>query len=137
MAARFQHVGDFDPCPSLMTGGRVWPRDAAYRVPSSAMLPTLRLGEHVTVSINPEYAPSVQDIIVFHPPAGADFATLVCGNLQQGAGYPEACGAPTRERSTQRFIKRIMAAPGDTLQMRHNRVIRNGETQEEPYILAC
>ena len=108
-----------------------------YRVPSPAMLPTLRLGEHVSVVLDPKYFPTVEDVIVFHPPAGADFATLVCGNPHQGAGHPEACSAPTRDRSTQLFIKRIVAGPGDTLQMRHNRVIRNGKRVQEPQILAC
>jgi len=67
----------------------------------------------------------------------ADFATLVCGNPHQGARHPEACSAPTPERSTQLFIKRIMAGPGDTVQMQHNRVIRNGKRVQEPHFLAC
>jgi signal peptidase I len=101
------------------------------------MLPTLRLGEHVTVSLDPKYARRVEDIIIFHPPARADSATPVCGNPQQGPGYPQACGTPTPDKSTQLFIKRIVAAPGDELQMRHGRVMRSGEVQDEPYILAC
>ena len=45
--------------------------------------------------------------------------------------------ATSRDKSTQLFVKRIVAGPGDELQMRHGRLMRNGEVQGETYILAC
>lgn len=109
-----------------------------YRVPSAAMAPTLRLGEQVTVSLDPTYAPRVGDIVVFHAPAAAELPEPICGNPDQGAGHPAACSTPTREKSSGRWIKRIVAGPGETLAIRSGGVIRNGEPQAEPYyVLPC
>lgn len=106
-----------------------------YRVPSAAMGPTLRVGERVSVLLDPDYVPHVGDIVVFHPPSGADAGTPICGNPHQGAQYSAACSMPTPERSSQRFIKRIVAGPGETLLIRNGRVVRNDVPDEEPYVL--
>ena len=106
-----------------------------YRVPSAAMLPTLRTGEHVSILLDTDYKPRVGDLVVFHPPSGADALTQICGNPNQGAGHPAACSVPTPERSSQRFIKRIVAAPGETLLIRNGGIVRNGVPDEEPYVL--
>jgi len=105
-----------------------------YRVPSGAMAPTLRVGEYVTASLDDDYTPRVGDIVVFHPPAGADESTPICGNRQQGAGHSAACSTPTLQKSSGTFIKRIVAGPGDTLQIRDGGVIRNGKAAEESYV---
>jgi signal peptidase I len=99
------------------------------------MLPTLRVGQHVTVSVDSAYTPSIGDIVLFCAPAGCDAENPVCGNPHQGAGHMEACSLPTLERSPRRWIKRIVAGPGDQFQMCDGQVIRNGEAQEEPYVL--
>ena len=132
-------MGDFEPCRPLVTDPlrRDVPLDAEVSSPFSRDARHAAPGRACDVVLDPKYFPTVEDVIVFHPPAGADFATLVGGNPHQGAGHPEACSAPTRDRSTQLFIKRIVAGPGDMLQMRHNRVIRNGKRVQEPQILAC
>jgi signal peptidase I len=83
------------------------------------MAPTLRLGEYVTAALDAEYAPQVGDIIVFHPPAGAETPTPACGNPQQGAGTSAACSTPAPQKSSWTFIKRIVAGPGGTLQIRN------------------
>jgi signal peptidase I len=101
------------------------------------MLPTLQLGSHVTVSLDPKYVPQVGDIVVFHPPAGAQSASPVCGNPHQGVGHSEACGRPTPQPSPDTFIKRIVAGPGDAVAIRNGRVVRNGQPQPEPYITQC
>ncbi len=36
---------------------------------------------------------------------------------------------------TKNFVKRIVGMPGDTLEMRHGQLIRNGKAQKEPYAL--
>ncbi len=50
-----------------------------YRIPSGSMEPTLTIGQRVLVDRigNDFFAPSVGDIVVFHPPAGA--ADQICG----------------------------------------------------------
>jgi signal peptidase I len=98
------------------------------------MLPTLRPGQLVSVNVDPDYTPSIGDVVLFYAPAGADSGP-VCGDARQGAGHPQACSLPTPERSAGTWIKRIVAGPGDRFQMRDARVIRNGKAQEEPYVL--
>ena len=50
-----------------------------YRIPSGSMEPTLRIGQRVLVDRigNDFFAPVVGDIVVFHPPAGAE--NQICG----------------------------------------------------------
>ncbi len=113
-----------------------------YRIPSGSMEPTLAVGERVIVNRigNRFAAPGVGDIVVFHPPHGAD--TNVCGNAGQGPFYdgPRSrvpCDRPTPTRSTQNFIKRVVGLPGDRIAVRDGHVVRNGVWQREPYIRAC
>lgn len=102
------------------------------------MLPTLKIGQRVTVSVNPHYAPKVGDIIAFHPPSGAVSAVAVCGNRSQGAGHKQACDAPTTKQSEQTFIKRVVAGPGDSVRIVNGHVYRNGKREpDSSYTLAC
>ena len=105
-----------------------------YRIPSESMEPTLDVGERVLVNrIGERFSnPEVGDIVVFHPPSGAD--TNECG-----APKPEdqACSRPTSERSDVNFIKRVVAGPGDKLRIVNGRVIRNGKRASEPFIRPC
>ncbi len=110
-----------------------------YKIPSPSMEPTLTIGQRVLTNrlIN---HPSVGDIVVFHPPEGATPAnngSPVCGNPNQGAGHPQACGTPTPEESSQTFIKRVVAGPGDTVQIINGHVYRNGVREKDSYILPC
>jgi signal peptidase I len=98
------------------------------------MAPTLALGERVATSRDADYVPQVGDVVVFHPPAGVEDS--VCGDPDQGAGTSAACSRPTAEMSDWTMIKRIVAAPGDTLAIRAGRVVRNGELQDEPFVMA-
>jgi signal peptidase I len=113
-----------------------------YRIPSGSMEPTLAVGERVIVNrIGNHFAePGVGDIVVFHPPHGAD--TNVCGNPGQGPFYegPKShvpCARPTPTRSSQNFIKRIVGGPGDRISVHDGHVVRNGVEQREPFIRAC
>ena len=51
-----------------------------YRIPSGSMEPTLAVGERVIVNRigNRFAAPGVGDIVVFHPPHGADSGVNAC-----------------------------------------------------------
>ena len=104
-----------------------------YRIPSESMVPTLEIGQRVLVNrIGARFGdPDVGDVVVFHPPSGAE-----AGN-QCGGGPPEpnaACARPTEERADVNFIKRVVGEPGDTIRVVDGRVIRNGERTDEPFI---
>jgi signal peptidase I len=102
------------------------------------MEPTLDVGQRVLVNrfIYHLEDPSIGDVVVFHPPAGADNnAGPECG-VQPEEGEP--CPEPTKTESSQNFIKRIVAGPGDTLSVREGHPVVNGvEKTDEPYIDPC
>ena len=107
-----------------------------YKIPSPSMEPTLSIGQRILANrlIN---HPSVGDIVVFHPPAGADPTSAVCGDTNQGLGHAKACDAPTPNESTQTFIKRVVAGPGDMIKIIDGHVYRNGKLEKDSYTLAC
>jgi signal peptidase I len=107
-----------------------------YKIPSPSMEPTLTIGQRVLANrlIN---HPSVGDIVVFHPPAGADPASPMCGDKNQGAGHPQACDQPTTQESSQTFIKRVVAGPGDVIRILDGHVYRNGVRESDSYTYSC
>jgi signal peptidase I len=107
-----------------------------YRIPSPSMEPTLHVGQRVLTNrlIN---HPSVGDIVVFHPPKGADPQPPVCGNPMQGSGHQQPCGTPTAAESGQTFIKRVVGGPGDRITISGGHVIRNGVREKDAYIAPC
>lgn len=113
-----------------------------YRIPSGSMEPTLAVGERVLVNrIGNNFGdPKVGDILVFHPPRGAD--TNECGRPGQGPFYdgPQSripCSRSTPDRSDQNFIKRVVAGPGDRVAIRDGRVVLNGRLQKDSFINEC
>jgi signal peptidase I len=109
-----------------------------YQIPSESMEPTLDVGQRVLVNrfIYHLADPDIGDIVVFHPPAGADGGGTECGLKPKPPR--EACPQPTEERSDQNFIKRIVAGPGDTLSIRDGHPVVNGVAKtDEPYTLPC
>jgi signal peptidase I len=107
-----------------------------YRIPSGSMIPTLEISQRVLTN-RLDTSPSVGDIIVFHPPAGADPQPAVCGNPNQGTGHPQPCGRPTANESSQTFIKRVVGLPGDRIQIINGHVYRNGVREKDSYIEPC
>jgi len=107
-----------------------------YRIPSGSMEPTLAIGQRVLTNRLISH-PSVGDIVVFHPPAGADPAEPRCGDPNQGSGHSQACDDPTAQESSQTFIKRVVAGPGDTIYIVDGHVFRNGREEKAPYIYQC
>ncbi len=107
-----------------------------YQIPSESMEPTLDVGQRVLVNrfLYHFTDPSIGDVVVFHPPAGAD------QGMECGEPHPsdQPCGKPTPERSDQNFIKRIVAGPGDTVSIRKGHPVVNGVIKkDEPYIVPC
>jgi signal peptidase I len=94
-----------------------------YRIPSPAMSPTIKVGDHILVAKMsfPFSGPHRGDIVVFYPPSGSE--TQQCGVPASPAdGHP--CASPTPGRSRNTFIKRIVALPGEWIKIENNRVLR-------------
>lgn len=112
-----------------------------YKIPSGSMEPTLHVGDRVLVNRFAQRVlgggVKVGDIVVFHPPAGADPRSPVCGDPREGGGAPTPCAHPTPQRSSQAFIKRVVAVGGDRLEIRDGHVIRNGRPAREPFAERC
>jgi signal peptidase I len=108
-----------------------------YRIPSPSMVPTLDVGQRVLTN-RLDTSPSIGDIVVFHPPHGADNTdSPVCGNPDQGTGHSQACGQPTPTASSQTFIKRVVGVAGDRIFIIDGHVYRNGVREKDSYTEPC
>jgi signal peptidase I len=109
------------------------------------MEPTLDVGQRVLVNrfIYHFTDPKIGDIVVFHPPQGAEGGAGVgsgeCGDPRTGAGGSSGapCDQPTPEKSDVNFIKRIVAVPGDTLSVENGHPVVNGKIADERFINPC
>jgi signal peptidase I len=106
-----------------------------YKIPSESMVPTLQIGQRVLVNrIGARFSdPDVGDVVVFHPPTGAEEDDM-CGE-QPPMG--QVCLKATPHKADVNFIKRVVAGPGDRLSIRDGHVILNGKPQKEPFIRPC
>jgi signal peptidase I len=113
-----------------------------YQIPSGSMEPTLDVGQRVLVNrfIYHLHEPKPGNIVVFHPPEGAE-SVSECGVLvkkMQPLETGEPCPQSTAEKSSQTFIKRIVAVGGDTVSIKDGHPVVNGvEKTDEPYIRPC
>ena len=107
-----------------------------YRIPSESMVPTLQVGQRVLVNrIGTHFGPpDVGDIVVFHPPEGAEQGNQ-CGGGQPPPG--QVCLKESPQKASVNFIKRVVAGPGDRLSIRSGHVILNGRRQKESFIEPC
>jgi signal peptidase I len=110
-----------------------------YRIPSQSMVPTLEVGQRVLVNRigNRFNDPHIGEIVVFHPPAAATGGAAGRGaNGECGVANPpdEPCPQPVPQESTENFIKRVVAGPGDTIAVHNGHVILNGKPQKESFI---
>lgn len=82
-----------------------------FWIPSSSMLPTLKVGDSLCV-----------DTLAYagHKPADGDIVVL--------SAPPSLSPAP--------FIKRVVAVPGDSIAIRNGAVFRDGRRVDEPYVAA-
>ena len=112
-----------------------------YKIPSASMEPTLAIGQRILANRMISH-PSVGDIVVFHPPSGADSLQGTCGVADEGESptghvWPRACDVPTPTASSQTFIKRVVAGPGDRISIVDGHVIRNGVRERDSYTNQC
>jgi len=106
-----------------------------FRIPSESMYPTLKVGDVVIVNrVAGNWSdPKVGDIVVFHPPAGAEARSAQCGNASAGYGHASMCDRPAGDPlNDDPYIKRVAAVGGDVISMRDGQLIRNGEPQDLP-----
>lgn len=99
------------------------------------MEPTLSIGDKVTVDLAAydSAEPESGDLITFHPPSGVD-SGAECG--ARHSPY-QACPKPTSGLSTQLFLKRVVALPGDELSIRDGQPIINGSAVLTDVIRRC
>jgi signal peptidase I len=103
----------------------------AFFIPSASMVPTLEIGDRVLVNklVYDFGEPQRGDIIVFEDPNAQDvdrgFFGAVWHWLTEGLGFATA--------EQQDFIKRVVAIPGDRLEIKEGEVFINGEPQQESY----
>ena len=107
-----------------------------YRIPSVSMYPTLHVGQRILVNRLSTH-PKVGNVVVFHPPAGANPLNAVCGDAQEGTGHAQACDKPTPQKSSQTFVKRVVGLPGDRLRIINGHVFRNGKEETGSYVQPC
>ena len=74
------------------------------------------------------------DLVVARPPTGA--VDDRCG-VRRGDDSRAPCARATPGLADVKFIKRVVAGPGDTIAFRHGLVIRNGRAVKEPYARPC
>ena len=107
-----------------------------YRIPSGSMIPTLDINQRVLTN-RLDTSPGIGDVVVFHPPAGADPQPAICANPNQGSGRPQPCDKSTPQESSQTFIKRVVGLPGDRIQIIDGHVYRDGAREKDAYIATC
>jgi signal peptidase I len=112
-----------------------------YKVPTGSMLPTLAIGQRILVN-RLDTHPGIGDVVVFHPPHGADLGSGQCDEVRQGftatgAALAQPCDRPLASESRQTFVKRVVGLPGDVLRISGGHVIRNGRREPDAYITAC
>lgn len=108
----------------------------AFFIPSGSMIPTLEVDDRVMVNkLSYTFGePSAGDIAVFDSPFGSDgpeesLVDKVVRNVSESLGIRTA----TAEDD---LIKRIIATGGETVEIRDNQVLVNGEAIAEPYLAA-
>jgi signal peptidase I len=104
----------------------------AFFIPSQSMVPTLKVGDRVLVNklVYDFGEPQRGDVIVFENPTlpepDRNVFEAVWAWLTEGLGFS---ADPQKD-----FIKRVVALPGETIEVRNGRVYIDGERIAEPYL---
>jgi signal peptidase I len=105
----------------------------AFYIPSESMVPTLEVGDRVFVSKFMFDGGDIArgDVIVFENPNAAE--------LPERSGFSSVLhwlgeGIGLAQPENEDFIKRVVALPGETIEIRHDVVYINGRPLDEPYL---
>ncbi len=103
----------------------------AFYIPSASMEPTLLPGDRVLVNKLAYRVgePSRGDVVVFDSPFDVDAPESIPRALARNVAEALGIGSPASD-----FIKRVVAVPGDTVEIHEGHVFVNGERLEEGYI---
>jgi len=106
----------------------------AFYIPSESMLPQLEVNDRVVVSKLSYrlHEPRRGDIIVFDDPRAIDESDDDNVVEKFVRGLAEAVGVV--QPSTDEFIKRVIALPGETVEAKGGRVHVDGKLLHEPYL---
>ena len=111
----------------------------AFYIPSASMVPQLEVGDRVVVSklAYDLHDPRRGDVIVFDAPPrapGVQQASKRTGVGRIVRDIFESIGV--LQPSTEEYIKRVIALPGETVEGRNGHVFVNGRQVVEPYLPA-
>lgn len=103
-----------------------------YQIPSGSMEPTLDIKQRILVNrfIYHFTDPKIGDVVVFHPPIGADDGTPDADRCAVPRETGQSCPEPVSEKSKDTFVKRIVAGPGDTISVEDGIPIVNGKPEQ-------
>ncbi len=104
----------------------------AFYIPSSSMENTLMVNDRVMVNKLAYQFGDLQrgDVVVFDDPRDGDpDDESVFEAVRRNVGEAIGLSVPRSE-----FIKRVIALPGETIEIRDNRVFINGLAIDEPYL---
>ncbi|MCL1889109.1 MAG: signal peptidase I [Desulfovibrionaceae bacterium] len=96
----------------------------AYQIPSGSMLNTLLIGDKILVSrLSYNVKIPFTDRVIFRlgDPAVGDIIVFT---------FPD----PNPDNARIDYIKRVIGLPGDVIEARDNKIYRNGEALDEPYV---
>ena len=105
----------------------------AFYIPSESMVPTLEVGDRVFVNKLAYDVGEIGrgDVIVFENPNPGEIPDRgIVGGVLHWLGEGIGFAQPENED----FIKRVIALPGETIEIRDNVVYIDGEPLDEPYL---
>jgi signal peptidase I, bacterial type len=104
----------------------------AFFIPSSSMVPTLQVGDRILVNRLAYRFGDIErgDIIVFADPTPTPQDQGIVGGLVHWLGEGIGVVRPTDDD----FIKRVIALPGETWEMRNGITYVDGRKLSEPYV---
>lgn len=108
----------------------------AFRIPSSSMEPQLEVGDRVVVSrwSYRLHEPRRGDVVVFDCPPLASCAPDPRRSLPVEALHTVLEAVLLRDPTPERYIKRVIGLPGETVEGRGGSVFVNGRRLLEPYL---
>ena len=108
-----------------------------YRIPSGSMIPTLDISQRILVN-RLDGNPSIGDVVVFHPPAGADLPGGRCAATRTRDPDTDRRAIPRPRRSpARRSSSASWPVPATSCRSSTATCILNGVPEKDSYIVPC